>query len=155
MTEPGDQTVARRRIQILLVEDSPSEALLTLEALREGCVTDSLNHVQDGVEALEYLRCEGEYTDAQRPDVILLDLNMPRKNGHEVLKEIRADTTLQYLPVIILTTSSDEHDIFKAYDLKANCYITKPVDMNAFVVAMRSLGDFWLNWVTLPPRPVK
>ena len=125
--------------------------MLTIEALREGCVTERLHHVEDGVEALAYLRREGKYADARRPDVVLLDLNMPRKNGHEVLKEIRADDALQFLPVIVLTTSDDERDVLEAYGENANCYVTKPVDLNAFVRAMRSLGDFWLTWVTLPP----
>lgn len=152
MDANSDQFSPNRSIVILLVEDSPSDALLTLEALKQGHVADTLQHVKDGVEALKYLRREGQYADAERPDVILLDLNMPRKNGHEVLREIRADDELRYLLVIVLTTSDDEHDVQKAYGLNANCYITKPVDMNAFVDAMRALGDFWLNWVTLPPK---
>lgn len=142
-------------IVILLVEDSPSDALLTLEALKQSSVADTLHHVKDGVEALEYLRGEGPFAGALRPDLILLDLNMPRKNGHEVLRELRADADLQCLPVVVLTTSDDEHDILEAYGLNANCYITKPTDMNAFVGAMRSLGNFWFHWVTLPPRPAK
>ncbi|WP_372897974.1 response regulator [Stieleria sp.] len=154
MTPPDDSLDAKRKIEVLLVEDSPSDAMLTIEALREGCVTERLHHVEDGVEALAYLRREGKYSDARRPDVVLLDLNMPRKNGHEVLKEIRADDALQFLPVIVLTTSDDERDVLEAYGENANCYITKPVDLNAFVRAMRSLGDFWLKWVTLPPRTV-
>ncbi|WP_182867511.1 response regulator [Rhodopirellula sp. JC639] len=145
---PIDQ---KRKIEVLLVEDSPSDAMLTIEALREGCVTESLHHVEDGVEALAYLRRSGQYANAPRPDVVLLDLNMPRKNGHEVLQEIRADDALQFLPVIMLTTSDDEQDVLKAYGENVNCYITKPVDLNAFVRAMRSLGDFWLKWVTPPP----
>ncbi len=151
MTQRDDFLDAKQNIEVLLVEDSPSDAMLTIEALREGCVTERLHHVEDGVEALAYLRREGKYADARRPDVVLLDLNMPRKNGHEVLKEIRADDALQFLPVIVLTTSDDERDVLEAYGENANCYVTKPVDLNAFVRAMRSLGDFWLTWVTLPP----
>ena len=154
MTQRDDFLDAKQNIEVLLVEDSPSDAMLTIEALREGCVTERLHHVEDGVEALAYLRREGKYADARRPDVVLLDLNMPRKNGHEVLKEIRADDRLQFLPVIVLTTSDDERDVLEAYGENANCYITKPVDLKAFVRAMQSLGDFWLKWVTLPPRTV-
>ncbi|MCS7466499.1 response regulator [Stieleria sp. ICT_E10.1] len=154
MTSRDDFLDTKQKIEVLLVEDSPSDAMLTIEALREGCVTERLHHVEDGVEALAYLRREGKYCDVRRPDVVLLDLNMPRKNGHEVLKEIRADDALQFLPVIVLTTSDDERDVLDAYGENANCYITKPVDLNAFVRAMRSLGDFWLKWVTLPPRTV-
>ncbi|MCA9138320.1 MAG: response regulator [Planctomycetales bacterium] len=145
-----------RCVEILLVEDSPSDALLTLEALRESRVSQSLHrvevhHVKDGIDALAYLRREGCYVDATMPDVVLLDLNMPRKNGHEVLQEIREDEVLHHLPVIVLTTSCDENDVLMAYGRHANCYITKPVDMTDFVTAMRSLGDFWFGWVTLPP----
>lgn len=139
-------------VDILLVEDSPSDAMLTIEALRQGCQTELMHHVRDGVEAMEYLRGEGVYANSPRPDVVLLDLNMPRKNGHEVLKEIREDEQLRGLPVIVLTTSADEGDIVKAYGQYANSYIIKPVDMNKFVDAMRSLGEFWFNWATLPPR---
>lgn len=139
-----------RPVEILLVEDSPSDALLTREALRQGKVNNSLHHVEDGVEALAYLRQEGKYADASRPDVILLDLNMPRMGGQEVLKEIRADEALNCLPVIVLTTSDDERDVLAAYSVNANCYITKPVDMQQFVEAMRALDNFWLTWVALP-----
>jgi CheY-like chemotaxis protein len=140
-----------RPVEILLVEDSPSDALLTKEALRQGKVNNTLHHVEDGVEAMAFLRKEGEYVDAPCPDVILLDLNLPRMSGQEVLKEIRADERLSSLPVIVLTTSADEHDILAAYGLNANCYITKPVDMQQFIATMRALDGFWLTWVTLPP----
>ena len=140
-----------RPINILLVEDSPSDALLTKEALRQAEVNSNLRRVEDGVEALALLRKEGEYADAARPDVILLDLNLPRMSGQEVLKAIRADESLKCLPVIVLTTSDDERDILAAYRLYANCYLTKPVDMSDFVATMRAFDDFWLTWVTLPP----
>lgn len=142
-----------RPIEILLVEDSPSDALLTKEALRQGKVSNTLHHVEDGVDALAFLRKEGEYADVPRPDVILLDLNLPRMSGQEVLKEIRADESLKCLPVIILTTSDDERDVLAAYGECANCYITKPVDMSQFVATMQALDSFWLTWVTLPPGP--
>ena len=149
--QPSDRVSS---IDILLVEDSPSDAMLTMEALRAGCDADSLHHVKDGVEAMEYLRKQGQYSNALRPDVVLLDLNMPRKNGHEVLKEIREDTELSSLPVIVLTTSGDEGDIARAYGMNVNCYITKPVDMKQFIDAMRSLGEFWFGWATLPRRTI-
>lgn len=142
-----------RPIEILLVEDSPSDALLTKEALRQGKVNNTLHHVEDGVDALAFLRKEGEYADVPRPDVILLDLNLPRMSGQEVLKEIRSDESLKCLPIIILTTSDDEGDVLAAYGLSANCYITKPVDMGQFVATMQALDGFWLTWVTLPPGP--
>ena len=139
-----------RPVEILLVEDSPSDALLTKEALKRGKVNNSLHHVPDGVEALAYLRRQGDYADAPRPDVVLLDLNMPRKGGMEVLQEVRADKDLECLPVIVLTTSDDERDVLEAYEFRANCYITKPVDMQQFVAAMQALDGFWLTWVSLP-----
>jgi CheY-like chemotaxis protein len=139
-----------RPIEILLVEDSPSDALLTKEALRRGKVNNTLHHVEDGVEALAFVRRQGVYGNAPRPDVILLDLNMPRKGGQEVLKEIREDEALKALPVIVLTTSDDEHDVLAAYGMNANCYITKPVDMQQFVACMQALDGFWLTWVSLP-----
>lgn len=141
-----------RPAEILLVEDSPSDALLTKEALRQGKVINTLHHVVDGVEAMGFLRKEGKYADAQRPDVILLDLNMPRMGGQEVLRDIRADKALRTIPVIVLTTSDDEHDILAAYGLAANCYITKPVDLQQFISVMQALDSFWLTWVTLPPN---
>lgn len=141
-----------RAVEILLVEDSPSDALLTQEALKQGKVKNALHHVEDGVEALAFLRKEGEFANVPRPDVILLDLNMPRKGGKEVLEEIRNDEDLETLPVIVLTTSDDEKDVHEAYGLNANCYITKPVDMSQFIKAMAALDQFWLTWVTLPPR---
>jgi two-component system, chemotaxis family, response regulator Rcp1 len=141
---------AGRPVEILLVEDSPGDVRLTREALREGKVRNNLSVVTDGVEALAFLRREGRYADAPRPDVILLDLNLPRKDGREVLAEVKADERLRRIPVVILTTSRDEQDVLESYDLHANCYITKPVDLDQFIAVVRSIETFWLTVVTLP-----
>jgi len=137
-------------INILLVEDNPADILLTAEALREGNTSHELNAVNDGTEAVAYLRREGNYAEATRPDIILLDINLPKKNGFEVLAEIKEDPELKRIPVIILTTSSAKQDIRKAYDLHANCYINKPVDLNDFLKIARSIEDFWFNVASLP-----
>jgi two-component system, chemotaxis family, response regulator Rcp1 len=141
-----------RPIQILMVEDNPDDIELTVEALKDARVANHLTVVQDGEEALSYLRCRGKYAQAVRPDLILLDLNMPRKNGRDVLREIKNDPKLKRIPVVILTTSQAEDDILHTYDLHANCYITKPVDFNQFLKVVRSIEDFWLTVVKLPPR---
>lgn len=137
-------------IEILLVEDSPSDVDLTREALDDAKVGNRLSVARDGVEALAFLRREGEYKDAPRPDLILLDLNLPRKDGREVLTEIKADRVLRRIPVVILTTSEAEQDILKSYDLHANCYITKPVDLDRFITVVQSIEEFWLAIVKLP-----
>jgi two-component system, chemotaxis family, response regulator Rcp1 len=137
-------------IEILLVEDNPGDVRLTQEVLKEGRIRNTLNVVNDGVEALAYLRREGVYADAMRQDLVLLDLNLPRKDGREVLAEIKSDPTLRQVPIIILTTSAAEADILEAYDLHANCYITKPVGLEEFVNVVRSIEDFWLAIVKLP-----
>ena len=139
-----------RSAEILLVEDNPGDVRLTIEALRDSKVQNQLNVVRDGVEALSFLRREGAFVNAVRPDLILLDLNLPRKDGREVLAEIKADARLRTIPVVILTTSQDERDVLRAYDLHANCYITKPVDLEQFMTVVRSIEDFWLTIVTLP-----
>ena len=139
-----------RSVEILLVEDSPGDVRLTKEALREAKVRNKLHVVNDGVEALAFLRRQGKYDAAPRPDVILLDLNLPRKDGREVLAEIKDDDDLRRIPVVILTTSQDERDILRAYDLHANCYITKPVDLDQFIAVIQSIESFWLTIVTLP-----
>jgi two-component system response regulator len=141
-----------RPVEILLIEDSPSDTELTVEALREAKVRNRLNIVEDGVQALEFLRRVGKYAHAPRPDLIMLDLNLPRKDGREVLAEIKADENLKLIPIVVLTTSRDEQDILKAYQLNANCYITKPVDFEQFLEAVRSIESFWLCVVTLPPK---
>ena len=141
---------AGRPVEILLVEDSPGDVRLTKEALREGKVRNNLSVVTDGVEALAFLRREGRYAAAPRPDVILLDLNLPRKDGREVLAEVKADERLRRIPVVILTTSRDEQDVLESYDLHANCYLTKPVDLDQFIAVVRSIETFWLTVVTLP-----
>jgi CheY-like chemotaxis protein len=135
-----------------MVEDNPDDIELTVEALKDARVANHLTVVQDGEEALSYLRCRGKYPQAVRPDLILLDLNMPRKNGRDVLREIKNDPKLKRIPVVILTTSQAEDDILHTYDLHANCYITKPVDFNQFLKVVRSIEDFWLTVVKLPPR---
>ena len=137
-------------IEILMVEDNPGDVRLTMEALRETKMNNNLRVIRDGTEALAFLNREGEYGDASRPDLILLDLNIPGKDGREVLKEIKADERLSRIPVVILTTSQAEEDILKTYDLHANCYITKPVDLNQFVKVVRSIETFWLTIVRLP-----
>ncbi|HWG85020.1 MAG TPA: response regulator [Deinococcales bacterium] len=139
-------------IEILLVEDNPGDALLTREAFEEARVRNNLHHVTDGVQAMQFLRCEGEFTQCPRPDIILLDLNMPRKGGLEVLSEVKNDPALRDIPVVILTTSSAEEDIVKSYQSHANAYITKPVDLAKFLEVVRSLEEFWLAVVRLPPR---
>ncbi|MFA5252446.1 MAG: response regulator [Phycisphaerae bacterium] len=139
-------------IEILLVEDSPSDTTLTIEALEAGKVANRLNHVEDGVEAMAYLRCEGKYKNATRPDLIMLDLNLPRKDGREVLADLKSDPALKIIPVIILTTSRLDEDIFRSYELNANCYITKPVDFERFIEVVKSIENFWLSIVTLPPK---
>lgn len=138
-------------IEILLVEDNPGDVRLTQVALRDSKLRNNLSIVQDGVEALEFLRREKRYKDAPRPDIILLDLNLPRKDGREVLEEIKADETLKRIPVVILTTSEDEKDIFASYNLHANCYITKPVDLNRFIDIVKAIEGFWFQIVKLPP----
>jgi two-component system response regulator len=138
-------------IEILLVEDNPGDARLTREALKDSKVRNNLSVVGDGVDALRYLRHEGEFASAPRPDIILLDLNLPRLDGREVLREIKIDEMLRRIPVVILTTSDDEHDILAAYDLYANCYITKPVDFQRFIQIVKTIENFWFSIVRLPP----
>lgn len=150
-----DSAVSRhplRSLEILLVEDSPSDALLTQEALKRQQLPVTVHHVADGMVAMQFLNRQGDYADAPVPDLVLLDINMPRKNGHEVLHDIRSSETLRHLSVIMLTTSDDEHDVLKAYSMNANCYIKKPADMTSFVEAMTSLEDFWMKWVVFPVK---
>lgn len=137
-------------IEILLVEDNHADVRLTEEALREGKVRNNLHVARDGVEALQFLRREGKYANAPRPDLVLLDLNLPRKDGREVLAEVKDDAELKTIPIVVLTTSSAEIDILKSYSLHANCYITKPVDLEQFVLVVKSIDDFWLTVVRLP-----
>ncbi len=137
-------------VDILLVEDNPGDVRLTIEVLRDGKVSNRLNVAPDGVEAMNYLRRRGGHSKARRPDLVLLDLNLPRKDGREVLAEIKTDPMLKRIPVVVLTTSSAEKDVVRSYDLQANCYITKPVDYAQFVNAVRQIQDFWLKLVKLP-----
>jgi chemotaxis family two-component system response regulator Rcp1 len=139
-----------RPIEILLVEDSPSDTELTVEALGAAKVCNRLSVVEDGVEALEFLRRQGRYAQAPRPDLVLLDLNLPRKDGREVLAEMRADDKLTTVPVVVLTTSQAERDVLQAYALHANCYITKPVDFEQFLDVVKAIEGFWLTVVKLP-----
>jgi two-component system, chemotaxis family, response regulator Rcp1 len=137
-------------IEILLVEDNPGDVRLSIEVLRDAKVHNHLNTVGDGVEALSFLRKEGKYADAPHPDLILLDLNLPKKDGREVLAEIKADDHLKRIPVVVLTTSQSEEDILKAYELHANCYISKPVNLDQFIKVVQSIESFWLTIVKLP-----
>ena len=137
-------------IEILLVEDSPSDTELTLEALKDFKVRNHVSVVEDGVQAIQFLRRQGPYAEAPRPDLIMLDLNLPRKDGQEVLAEIKSDEQLKTIPVVVLTTSHADQNILRAYQLNANCYINKPVDFNQFLEVVRSIEAFWLYVVTLP-----
>jgi CheY-like chemotaxis protein len=139
-----------RPVEILLVEDSASDADLTEEALGEGKVLNHLHWVQDGVEALAFLHRQGKYSDAPRPDLILLDLNLPKKDGREVLAQIKANPNLKLIPVVILTTSAAERDILRTYELNANCYVTKPIDLEQFISVVKLIEEFWLALVKLP-----
>jgi len=139
-----------RPVEILLVEDNPGDVRLTIEALRDGKVHNNLNVARDGVEAIAYLRREAPFTAAARPDLILLDLNLPRKDGREVLAEIKADAELKTIPVVVLTTSRAEQDVLRSYELQANCFVTKPVDLDQFIDVVKSIENFWLTVVRLP-----
>lgn len=139
-------------IEILLVEDNPGDVRLTIEALNEGRFANTINVAVDGFEAMAFLRREGKYENAPKPDLVLLDLNLPKKNGREVLAEIKTDPNLKCIPVVILTSSQAEKDIVETYNLHANCYITKPVDFEQFIRVVRSIEDFWFAVVRLPPR---
>jgi CheY-like chemotaxis protein len=137
-------------VEILLVEDNPGDVRLTVEAFKEGKMGNHLQIARDGVEALEVLRRQGQHSDAARPDLILLDLNLPKMDGREVLAEIKQDPDLRRIPVVVLTTSDAEQDIARSYDLHANCYITKPVDMGQFIEIVQRIEGFWLTIVKLP-----
>lgn len=139
-------------IEILLVEDNPGDVRLTQEVLKEGKVHNTLSIVENGVEAISFLKKENEYKDAPTPDLILLDLNLPKKDGREVLLDIKKDTELKKIPVVVLTTSQAEEDILNVYDLNANCYVSKPVDLGQFIDVVKSIEDFWLSIVKLPTR---
>lgn len=149
-SEQAAQIVFGTPIEILLVEDNPEDAALTMETLQEGRIRNNISLVEDGVEAMSFLRREGAYADAPRPDLVLLDLQLPRKNGREVLAEMKGGVGLKRIPVVIMTTSSAEQDIFESYNLHANCYITKPVELDDFVNAVRKIEEFWLTIVKLP-----
>ncbi len=146
------QEKAIRPIEILLVEDSAADVRLTREAFDDAKVLNNLNVVGDGVEAMGYLRNEGKYADATHPDLILLDLNMPRKDGREVLAEVKADPDLKRIPVVILTVSNSEEDVLKSYNLHANCFISKPVNLAQFLKVVASIESFWLTIVEFPPN---
>ncbi len=139
-----------RPIEILLVEDNPGDVRLTIEALKEGKVRNNLSVARDGVEAISFLRREGAFTEASRPDLILLDLNLPRKDGREVLQEIKDDPDLRHIPVIVLTTSQAEEDVLRSYQLHANAYVTKPVDFEGFIEAIKQIDHFFVSVVQLP-----
>ncbi len=141
-----------RPVEILLVDDNPGDVRLTQEALKDSKVLNNLRVVEDGLEALNYLRKKEGYKNEVTPDLILLDLNLPKRNGREVLSEIKEDDLLKRIPVVILTISRAEEDILKSYELHANCYITKPVDMNQFVKIVRSIENFWFSIVIPPPN---
>lgn len=141
-----------RPIEILMVEDNPGDILLTREAMKEAKLRNRLNIANDGVEAMEFLRRQGRYADAPRPDLILLDLNLPRMDGREVLTKLKNDPDLKNIPVVVLTTSRAEEDIERVYSLHANCYVTKPVDFDQFMKVVQKIDDFWVNVVTLPKR---
>jgi CheY-like chemotaxis protein len=141
-----------RPVEILLVEDSPADVRLTEENFKESKIFNNLHVVSDGVEAIAFLRREGNYVKAVRPDLILLDLNLPKKNGHEVLAEIKAENELKSIPVVMLTDSKADEDILKAYNLHANCYITKPIDLEQFTKVVKSIEEFWFSIVKLPAR---
>jgi two-component system, chemotaxis family, response regulator Rcp1 len=149
LANAGD--VSAPPVEILLVEDNPGDVRLTREALREGKVYNNLHWAKDGVEALEFLRQEGRHAGAPRPDIILLDLNLPKKDGREVLHSIKNDERFKQIPVVVLTTSEAEEDVLRSYELHANCYITKPVDLDKFIMVVQSIDRFWLTVVTLPP----
>jgi len=142
--------MSSRIIEILLVEDNPGDARLTLEAFKEGKVLNHITVARDGVEALAYLRRQGPHSGAKTPDLILLDLNLPKKSGREVLAEIKEDEQLKSIPVVVLTTSADKEDIARAYSHHANCYVTKPVDLEQFLRAVHSIENFWLTLVRFP-----
>jgi len=139
-------------IEILLVEDNPGDVRLTQEAVREAKIRNTLNVVNDGEQAIAYVRRQGEYAERPRPDLILLDLNLPRKDGREVLQDLKSDPDLHRIPVVVLTSSEAEQDILSTYDLYANAYVTKPVDLEQFMHVVSSIQDFWLNIVKLPPE---
>jgi len=140
-----------RPIEILLVEDNPGDVRLTKEALREAKVCNRIHTVYDGMEALAFLNRDSGYIDVPSPDLILLDLNLPKKDGREVLASIKANQKIRRIPVVVLTTSKSEEDIVKSYELQASCYVTKPVDLDQFLEVVKSIGDFWLAVVKLPP----
>ncbi len=140
------------RIEILLVEDNPADVRLTKEAFKEGRLHNTLHHVKDGVEAMTFLRREAPFEQAPRPDIILLDLNLPRKDGREVLEEIKQDPQLRQIPVVVLTTSEAEEDVFRSYDLHANSYLVKPVNVERFMNVVRTIESFWFSVVKLPPK---
>ena len=146
-----EKTESSSPVEILLVEDNPGDMRLTQEALKEGKVYNNLHWAKDGVEALEFLRREGAHATAPRPDIILLDLNLPKKDGREVLHEIKRDDQLKHIPVVVLTTSKAEEDVVRSYELHANCYVTKQVDLDKFIAVVQSIDRFWLTVVTLPP----
>ena len=148
----NSNTANTESIEVLLVEDSPGDVRLTREALKDAKVHVNLRVASDGIMAMAFLKREGEFADAPRPDLILLDLNLPRKDGREVLEEIKASTTLMSIPVVILTTSAADEDIWRSYRLHANCYITKPVDLEGFLKVIRSIDGFWLSVAKLPRR---
>ncbi len=139
-------------LEILIVEDNPADLRLTVEAFKDAKMLNNINVAKDGVEAMAFLRNEGDYRDAPRPDLILLDLNMPRKDGREVLQEIKSDPELKRIPVVVLTTSADDKDILSAYDAFVNAYVTKPVDLDQFMKIVKAIDDFWLSVVQLPPK---
>ena len=140
-------------IHILLVEDNPGDMRLTVEALKEGKVRNEMSWAKDGVEALDFLYRRGNFADVDAPDLILLDLNLPKKNGREVLEEIKNDPKLKAIPVVVLTTSRAEEDILRSYELHANCYIIKPVDLDKFMAVVKAIDHFWLSIVTRPQMP--
>ena len=139
-------------IVILLVEDEPGDAYLTIEALKSAKIINSVHLVEDGVEAMAFLQREAPYRDAPRPDLILLDLNLPRKDGRQVLAEIKQSACLNSIPIVVLTTSSADEDVLQSYNLRANCYVTKPVNLEQFMTVVKATQEFWLSIVKLPPR---
>jgi two-component system, chemotaxis family, response regulator Rcp1 len=146
---------AFKPVDVLLVEDNPGDVRLTIEVLKEAKIINKLSVATDGVEAMDFLQKKGKFQDAPRPDLILLDLNLPKKDGREVLAEIKTDPDLKRIPVVILTTSQDEQDILKSYNLHANCYITKPVDLTQFIAVVKAVENFWVSIVKLPPKKQK